>query len=64
MRTAIKLVLGITAITFMMAGCKSMNKTQKGAAIGTAGGAAYLQRGRKIQGFAEKKPPCAAAHPS
>ena len=40
MRTAIKLVLGITAITFMMAGCKSMNKTQKGAAIGTAGGAA------------------------
>ncbi len=40
MRTAIKLVLGITAITFMMAGCKSMNKTQKGAAVGTAGGAA------------------------
>ncbi len=40
MRTAIKLVLGITAITFMMAGCKSMNKTQKGAAVGTVGGAA------------------------
>ena len=40
MRTANKLVLGFTAIVFLMAGCKSMNKTQKGAAVGTAGGAA------------------------
>ncbi|MBA2498467.1 MAG: OmpA family protein [Chitinophagaceae bacterium] len=40
MKTSIKLMLGITSIIFIMAGCKSMNKTQKGAAVGTAGGAA------------------------
>jgi outer membrane protein OmpA-like peptidoglycan-associated protein len=33
-------LVGITAISILGAGCKSMNKTQKGAVIGTAGGAA------------------------
>lgn len=31
---------GLVALAFIAAGCKSMNKTQKGAVIGTAGGAA------------------------
>lgn len=35
-----QLMTGLVAITFLLAGCKSMNKTQKGAVIGTAGGAA------------------------
>lgn len=40
MKTIKKLTFGILAISFLMTGCKSMNKTQKGAVIGTAGGAA------------------------
>lgn len=34
------LFIGTLAITILVAGCKNMNKTQKGAAVGTAGGAA------------------------
>ncbi len=34
-----KLLIAITAFTILFAGCKSMNKTQKGAAAGAAGGA-------------------------
>ncbi|MGZ8556813.1 MAG: OmpA family protein [Chitinophagaceae bacterium] len=34
------LLVGTVAFIILAAGCKSMNKTQKGAAIGTAGGAA------------------------
>ena len=34
------LILGTVMVIILSAGCKSMNKTQKGAAIGTAGGAA------------------------
>jgi len=35
-----KLIIGITAFSLLTASCKNMNKTQKGAVIGTAGGAA------------------------
>lgn len=35
-----KLILGITAFSLIAGSCKNMNKTQKGAVIGTAGGAA------------------------
>ena len=34
------LLIGALSLIILSAGCKSMNKTQKGAAIGTAGGAA------------------------
>lgn len=40
MKAASQLLAGIISISLVMGGCKSMNKTQKGAAIGTAGGAA------------------------
>jgi outer membrane protein OmpA-like peptidoglycan-associated protein len=35
-----RLILSISIVAILLAGCKSMNKTQKGAVIGTAGGAA------------------------
>lgn len=35
-----KLMFGAVAATVILSGCKSMNKTQKGAVIGTAGGGA------------------------
>jgi outer membrane protein OmpA-like peptidoglycan-associated protein len=35
-----RIILGVMAITFMAASCKNLNKSQKGAVIGTAGGAA------------------------
>ncbi len=35
-----KLLVGFTAAALMFSSCKNMNKTQKGAVIGTAGGAA------------------------
>jgi outer membrane protein OmpA-like peptidoglycan-associated protein len=40
MRTIQKTLTGILAVAIIMTGCKSMNKTQKGAIIGTAGGGA------------------------
>lgn len=40
MKTLQKILLGTIFVSFALSGCKSMNKTQKGAAIGTAGGAA------------------------
>lgn len=40
MKTLQKSVFSIVFAAMVIAGCKSMNKTQKGAAIGTAGGAA------------------------
>jgi outer membrane protein OmpA-like peptidoglycan-associated protein len=40
MITIKKTLTGIVAISLILGGCKSMNKTQKGAIIGTAGGAA------------------------
>ena len=40
MKTLQKSVFTIVLASMILAGCKSMNKTQKGAAIGTAGGAA------------------------
>ena len=40
MKTLQKSVFSIVLVAMIIAGCKSMNKTQKGAAIGTAGGAA------------------------
>ena len=40
MKTIKKMILGLMAVSVLMLGCKSMNKTQKGAVIGTAGGAA------------------------
>lgn len=39
MRKANKLVLSVTLFALMLASCNSMNRTQKGAAIGTGGGA-------------------------
>jgi outer membrane protein OmpA-like peptidoglycan-associated protein len=39
MKTIRNLALSISAITILLSGCKSLTKTQKGAAIGTAGGA-------------------------
>mgnify|MGYP001350172194 FL=1 len=35
-----KTLTGIVAVSIILGGCKSMNKTQKGAVIGTAGGGA------------------------
>ena len=40
MKTLQKSVFSLVLASMLIAGCKSMNKTQKGAAIGTAGGAA------------------------
>lgn len=40
MKSFQKTITGLLLIVILLAGCKSMNKTQKGAAIGTAGGAA------------------------
>jgi outer membrane protein OmpA-like peptidoglycan-associated protein len=40
MKTLQKSVFSIVLASLILAGCKSMNKTQKGAVIGTAGGAA------------------------
>src|SRR5205085_5104680 len=40
MKTLQRSVLTIVLASMVIAGCKSMNKTQKGAVIGTAGGAA------------------------
>jgi outer membrane protein OmpA-like peptidoglycan-associated protein len=40
MKTLQKSVFAVVIVSMIIAGCKSMNKTQKGAAIGTAGGAA------------------------
>ena len=40
MRTIKRVLIGFMAISVLMFSCKSMNKTQKGAVIGTAGGAA------------------------
>ena len=39
MKKALSIWSGILLVILLMAGCKSMNKTQKGAVIGTAGGA-------------------------
>jgi outer membrane protein OmpA-like peptidoglycan-associated protein len=40
MKTLQRSVFTLVLVSMIIAGCKSMNKTQKGAAIGTAGGAA------------------------
>ncbi|THU40923.1 OmpA family protein [Niastella caeni] len=40
MRSFQKTLTSIVAVAIILAGCKSMNKTQKGAIIGTAGGGA------------------------
>lgn len=40
MRTIKNSLLGLIALAIVMAGCKNMNKTTKGAIIGTAGGGA------------------------
>ena len=40
MRTIKRIIFGLVAVSVLMVSCKSMNKTQKGAVIGTAGGAA------------------------
>jgi outer membrane protein OmpA-like peptidoglycan-associated protein len=40
MRTFRKIAFGLAIVSVTMFSCKSMNKTQKGAVIGTAGGAA------------------------
>src|SRR5688500_6393019 len=40
MKLSKQLMIGAVCLSLVMAGCKSMNKTQKGAAVGTAGGAA------------------------
>ena len=40
MRPIKQTLIGIIAVVTIMSGCKSMNKTQKGAVIGTAGGGA------------------------
>jgi outer membrane protein OmpA-like peptidoglycan-associated protein len=40
MRSIQKTLTSIAAVAIILAGCKSMNKTQKGAIIGTAGGGA------------------------
>ena len=40
MRSIQKTLTGIAAVAIILGGCKSMNKTQKGAVIGTAGGGA------------------------
>ncbi|ULQ56600.1 OmpA family protein [Flavihumibacter rivuli] len=40
MKSISRPVFGLAAAALLLAGCESMNKTQKGAAVGTAGGAA------------------------
>jgi outer membrane protein OmpA-like peptidoglycan-associated protein len=40
MKLSKQLMIGAVCLSLVMAGCKSMNKTQKGAAVGTAGGGA------------------------
>jgi outer membrane protein OmpA-like peptidoglycan-associated protein len=40
MRSIQKTLTSLAAVAIILAGCKSMNKTQKGAVIGTAGGGA------------------------
>ncbi len=40
MKNTLKTISGILLIALLLAACKGMNKTQKGAVIGTAGGAA------------------------
>src|ERR1700754_4198547 len=40
MRSIQKTLTSIAAVAIILAGCKSMNKTTKGAIIGTAGGGA------------------------
>ena len=40
MRSIQKALTSIVAVAIILAGCKSLNKTQKGAIIGTAGGGA------------------------
>ena len=40
MRSIQKTLTSIAAVAIILAGCKSMNKTTKGAVIGTAGGGA------------------------
>ena len=40
MRTYKILLISFSTIAFFAAGCKTMNRSQKGAVIGTAGGAA------------------------
>jgi outer membrane protein OmpA-like peptidoglycan-associated protein len=40
MKISKQLLIGAVSLSLVMAGCKSMNKTQKGAAVGTAGGGA------------------------
>lgn len=40
MKTLQKILFGTIFVSLALSGCKSMNKTQKGAAIGAAGGAA------------------------
>src|SRR4051812_45310017 len=40
MKTLSKLSLVLASLIIISSGCKSLNKTQKGAAIGTAGGGA------------------------
>ena len=40
MRSIQKTLTGIALVALILSGCKSMNKTQKGAVIGTAGGGA------------------------
>ncbi|MFT3825079.1 MAG: OmpA family protein [Chitinophagaceae bacterium] len=40
MKKTIRITAGIFTVLFLLSACKSMNKTQKGAVIGTAGGAA------------------------
>jgi outer membrane protein OmpA-like peptidoglycan-associated protein len=40
MKTSRTLIIGLVAVVMLLNGCASMNKTQKGAVIGTAGGAA------------------------
>lgn len=40
MKTLQKSIFSLVLASLILAGCKNMNKTQKGAAIGTAGGAA------------------------
>ncbi|HER08320.1 MAG TPA: OmpA family protein [Bacteroides sp.] len=40
MKTTMKLFVWVLAAAFVLAGCSSMNRTQKGAVVGTASGAA------------------------
>src|SRR5438132_13185985 len=40
MKLSQQLLIGACSLSLIATGCKSMNRTQKGAAVGTAGGAA------------------------